>query len=151
MIDGRKTAGGRWTWAVALSMLVGGAIYTAPPLRHLQRGWNDFAVIYAGGLTWLKGLSPFDVAAYRPQWSAITPSHFGGVAPQPQTFMYPPHFALFAVPLSLLRWTTAVRVWDAIGILSFVAVVVISSKIVALSRRAVASDPFWWVFVALAT
>jgi hypothetical protein len=151
MIDGRTTARERWTWAVALSMLVGAAIHTLLPLRHLQRGWNDFAFIYAAGRTWLHGLSPFDVDAYGPQWSAVTPSHFEGVAPKPLTYMYPPHFALFAVPLSLLGWTTAVRAWDAIGILSYVAVVVISSRISSLRRRSVVSDPWWWVFLALAT
>jgi hypothetical protein len=151
MIDGRTTARERWTWAVALTLLVGAATYTLLPLRHVQRGWNDFAFIYVAGRAWVKGLSPFDVDAYRPLWSAVTPSSFEGVWPQGLTYMYPPHFALLAVPLSLLGWPAAARVWDAIGILSFVAAVVLSLRIVSLRRRGVASDPWWWVFLGLAT
>ena len=147
---GAAAGGTRWRWRLVIALVAAAAAYAIWPLRALVRGWNDFAFVYAAGRAWLKGLSPYDVAAWRAQWSVITPSFLSGTAPFPQPFIYPPHFAILAVPVALLPWPIAERLWDGLSVLSFAGIVALSWRLLP-SRRRLAADPAWWALVALAT
>jgi hypothetical protein len=68
------------------------------------------------GRTWLKGASPYDTAKWATEWSVIQPSPWANGHPPPGPYVYPPHWAIIAVPLALLPWHLAARIWDALNV-----------------------------------
>ena len=130
--------------------------YAVAPLRQQLRYWNDFAFAYTAGLAWLHGASPYDVLRWHQEWVAIKPA-FSAVVPS-QPFLYPPSFALIAVPVALLPWLVAARLWDVVNVLAFAGLCVFSVRMLPAApgeagearelRQGSRQVP--WLFLALA-
>jgi hypothetical protein len=131
-----------------LIFCAGALLYALWPLREAYRSWNDFRFVYVAGVNWLHGISPYDFEAWVHSWRGVPHDFLAGSPTQP--FVYPPHWAILAVPLGALPWAWATRLWDALSVAAFVAIIVLCGSMLGLGRRCW-SRPGLWLLVAAAT
>src|SRR5687767_9223577 len=109
--------------------------YLVWPLREPQRAWNDFAWIYVAGRAWWEGVSPYDFPRWADIWVRV-PVTFSS-DPITQPYMYPPHWVVIAMPMSLLSLEAATRFWDAINVLALLATFQLTAKMLKTASNAV--------------
>ena len=125
--EGRGALRKKWQWIVAI--LIG----VLPNLRLLLTvvfrldskpgSRRDFAWIYMAGRSWLSGHSPYDLVSlsllrFQQDWGG-TPPIFWGLHDVTLPFVYPPHWAILAIPAALLPFTVATAIWDVVGFAAF--------------------------------
>lgn len=151
LLPGMSTGSRSWAiscWVLAASAMIGGAWYALRPLAVPVRNWNDFAFVYAAGRAWSRGLSPYDVERWRAQWVAIRPAFLP--EPPTQPYLYPPHWIVLAVPLSLLPWPVAERFWDVIDVAAYAAACALTLRLLVREQEGALRKPLTWVLVGLA-
>ncbi len=136
-------------WALASALVAAGAWYSVAPLRAAIRGWNDFAFVYAAGRAWSHGRSAYDVLSWRAEWSSIRPSFLSAAPSQP--FLYPPYWALLAVPLSFLPWPVAERLWDVMNVAAYAGACLLAVRLLQREKADALSHPLTWALVGLAS
>ena len=147
---------GRLPLLLALALAALANLHAMWPLKDLVRHWNDFAFVFAAGRTWLKGGSPYDVALWRSQWADIYPS-FAGLTPPvlgapSQPYLYPPHWAIIAVPIGYLPWHIACRIWDCVNVVAYLGIAVLTYKLLpATTERYVKKAGFWFCVAIMAS
>jgi alpha-1,2-mannosyltransferase len=122
--------------------------WTLWPLRHAYRG-VDFRWLYAAGSTWLAGHSPYDI----PAWSERFPYTDGAFSISSSTapFVYPPHWAVFAVPLALLPYPAAIRVWDVLNVAAHLGSLWLCWKLIDRSEPSERRRTLAWILCGFAT
>ena len=144
--SGSDDQSARWRNAAALVVCAAALLYTIWPLREAYRSWNDFRFVYVAGLNWLRGISPYDFEAWVANWRGVPHDFLAG--PPTQPFVYPPHWALLAVPLAALPWHWATRIWDVVSVAAFAATVALCGSMLG---RGSWSRPALWLLAAAAT
>ena len=119
----------RVAWVFVSLFAAAATAYLLLPLRDTYREWNDFRWIYVSGKTWLAGASPYDFPRWAEQWIATPRSFFSEHPSQP--FLYPPHWAVLAIPAALLPYGVAIRVWDVISVIAVIGTMGFVAQMVA--------------------
>lgn len=121
--------------------------YVLWPLREAYRG-VDFRYLYAAGKTWISGKSPYDYVAWHRHFEFSDPPFTIHRSQAP--FLYPPHWAPFAVGLATLPYRLAVHVWDVINVSAHLATLALCLHFVRQTRTHRWSGPVALVAVAIA-
>ena len=139
----------RWYWPIAVALVIVSVVYAFWWIPTRVRPWNDFAFVYAAGRSWLAGVSPYNFDRWNAEWAAIRPPETHVAQPMP--FMYPPHWGPIAALMALLPWPVAMRVWDAVNVLTYLGACIFSAKLVGVELQALARQPSVWLVLAIAT
>jgi len=137
----RSPPGKKWQWLVAtvIALLPGLRLLHIVLRIHAKPGSRrDFAWIYMAGRSWLSGHSPYDLAWLShlragQDWAGPPPL-FWGEHDVTLPFVYPPHWALVAVPAALLPFRVVTTIWDLVSFASFVGLCALCAR--ATLRRA---------------
>ncbi|HET8707646.1 MAG TPA: glycosyltransferase family 87 protein, partial [Pseudomonadales bacterium] len=124
-------------------------LYLIFPLKDVLRTWCDFRWLYVAGKTWLSGHSPYNFSAWADQWMETPFTFIGGYPSQP--FFYPPHWGAIVVPLAKLPYLDALRVWDFINVVSYLASLYLCMKIVMPTLTSVNARRLAWFMLGLAS
>ena len=153
--DGQAVPRRTWRWLVAFLIAV------LPNLRLVKvvlrlgakpGSRRDFAWIYMAGRSWLAGHSPYDLASLSQlrlaqDWGGVPPL-FWGEHDVMLPFVYPPHWAILAVPAALLRFRVATAMWDLLSYAAFLALCALCCRL-TLRRRPTFSRPLLLAGVGL--